>query len=291
MFRNAAAKMAEYKGKKAKEKLASRLWSAAHSGDLDTVLQILRDTNHDLEIINYIGHVNGDVRRVFKNADGTTCEVHSGNAVNAAATSGQLATLKALLEVPGIGINYRGSGHLYTPLAAAIVYGRKDAALELAARPDLDPNLDDLVGVAPIIYAIGFCPLVIPALIAHPGLDPNVTDAANKTALHILCNRRPDDEFLDECIQLLVDHPAIKIDARDDKMYTPLMYAAASGNTAACSSLLAAGANKTLLNAVDCTAERLAELNGYKELARMIREYDYGCDAEKEQSMVGRFKM
>lgn len=280
MFKWIKDKSEANKARKEKEKIAQQLRSAAGEGDLETVLDIIKDYGHDLEIINHAPAESGH----WTLADGTEVPETHGNAVWWAAFKGQMATLQALLEVQGIEINGYASEHqMNTPLLSAIIFQRGKIALVLAARPDLEPNKKNIWGEAPILHAVHFCPAVIPVLLKHPEINPNVTDGSEQTALHLLC--RIAEKNLDDthkvCIKELAQHKKTELDKCDDKKFTPLMRAAESGNKTACQALLRAGARKDLVNGQNCTALRLAELYGHNELAEFIKNYQPDSQADK----------
>lgn len=258
----------ERKAIKAKKLLAGDLRRAAAGGDLDTVLRIIAECDGDLAVINH-----AKKGELLKTSDGVKFQAYHPGALHAAAYAGRLATLKALLEVEGVAVNTFAQGiHLRTPLLIAIVYGKKDCALELLKHPRVDVNVrTPLFNEYALLMAVGFLPAVIPALAARADLNPNVKGGADQTALHILCKKKYDQ--YDHCIEALLGHASIKVDLHDDQGYTPLMRAAVNGKSNVCQWLLDKGANKTLTNHTNCDAERLAALNGHEALASMIREY------------------
>jgi uncharacterized protein len=159
----------------------------------------------------------------------------------------------------------------------------------------LDPNLRDEKGQVALYVALRAPSLAAAdALLAHPQLDVNATNAAGETPLmmaalrghlvwaHKLMARGakvhgegwsplhyaatgPEPEF----VRLLLEKGA-PVDARSPNGSTPLMMAARYGSEASVDLLLARGADPKLRNQRDLTAADFARMDGRETLAKRL---------------------
>ncbi|CAB0032647.1 unnamed protein product [Trichogramma brassicae] len=86
------------------------------------------------------------------------------------------------------------------------------------------------------------------------GADPNLANAEGSTALHIICKRDSDDDFLETFFKIIDDvQQQVRIDARDRSGNTPLHLATESGYVNSIESLLRKGADPNSANAEGST--------------------------------------
>jgi ankyrin repeat protein len=158
-----------------------------------------------------------------------------------------------------------------------------------------DPNSRDEKGQVALYVALRAPSLAAAdALLAHPQLDVNATNAAGETPLMMAALRGhlvwagklmargakvhgegwsplhyaatgPEPEF----VRLLLDKGA-PVDARSPNGSTPLMMAARYGSEASVDLLLARGADPKLRNQRDLTATDFARMDGRDSLAKRL---------------------
>jgi ankyrin repeat protein len=80
---------------------------------------------------------------------------------------------------------------------------------------------------------------MVKILLERPDIDVNLASPTTQWNPLLLCA----DEDEEDCIKLLLQHPSINKDFRDRADYTPIHYAAMSGNIASLEALLKAGAD------------------------------------------------
>jgi ankyrin repeat protein len=73
-------------------------------------------------------------------------------------------------------------------------------------------------------------------------------------------------------VEWLIDEHGMNVNTRDSDGRTPLFYACEEGRTCIAKLLIAKGAEPGIADSVGETPARLAEDNGYEELAAMLRE-------------------
>ncbi len=125
-----------------------------------------------------------------------------------AARSGQTATLRLCLYLPGIDVN-KADEHDSTPLNEAASKGHTKCVKLLLAAPGIDVNKADKDGWTPLNRAAyeGHTECV-KLLLAAPGIDVNKTDYWTPLHWAAFCNHT-------ECVRLLLAAPGIDVNKAD----------------------------------------------------------------------------
>ena len=160
-------------------------------------------------------------------------------------------------------------------LAIHEAYRRGDLAAlrRLLGDPPDFPNCRGPAGVGEIVleYAIYHSPLAFVRTLLELGADPSYQDPAGFPALIAALSTDRTDRY--ELIELLLGAGA-DIEARGINDWTPLHYAAATGDPEAIELLLARGADPSARTRIDDCATPLeeAEILGRTEAARRLRQ-------------------
>ena len=97
------------------------------------------------------------------------------------------------------------------------------------------------------------------------GADPSLRGKNGSTSLH-LAARGGNDEI----VTVLLDHPSVEVDAKNDSGKTALHLACSEGHSKVCEILLNFGADIKAVSADKMTPLHTAILNGHSEVGRMI---------------------
>ena len=97
------------------------------------------------------------------------------------------------------------------------------------------------------------------------GANPSVKGKMGSTPLHFAACRGND-----EIVKVLLEHPKVKVDARDSYGKTALHMACGEGQSSVCQLLLNKGANIKAVTADNTTPLHSAILNGHSQVATMI---------------------
>jgi ankyrin repeat protein len=151
-----------------------------------------------------------------------------------------------------------------TPLMAAALRGDVEAMLLLIEKSSKIDARNGAGGTALMSAAIGGNPRAV-QLLLEKGADPNAINKRKETALADAATAGNE-----ESVRLLLDRGA-KVNTRDDRGYSPLMYAAGSDTMPAgiVKLLLAKGADPDCVGE-DETARMLAAKRGDTEVARLL---------------------
>ena len=97
------------------------------------------------------------------------------------------------------------------------------------------------------------------------GADPSIKGRKGSTPLHFAARRGNG-----EIIKVLLEHPKVKVDARDGYGKTALHMACSEGRSSVCQLLLAKEADINAVTADNTTPLHNAILNGHSQVATMI---------------------
>ena len=129
-----------------------------------------------------------------------------------------------------------------------------------------DPDGTSIAHTTPLLWAInGDHTNVFDALVHVTRVDPNKTDHEGTAPLHLAC-QAPANLYLRD----LLKRSDIEVDIKTPDGRTPLLHAARMGETAACRSLLAAGANVEYVAPGGATA--LIEAKGSNDTQAVLRK-------------------
>lgn len=185
-------------------------------------------------------------------------------ALIAAATRGDLATVKTLLD-GGADINTRSQLGT-TALFRALEKRHTEVADTLVAHPRLDLNAQSTDGWTVLIYYVTTNREEVVQRLLERGADPNVSDVDGDTALH-----RAAQYGNLRIMEMLLARGA-NANAKNKLGGTALMWAAAFGHDQAVTMLLDKGADPKLKDADGITAAGWATKNRREELAQRLRE-------------------
>lgn len=155
-----------------------------------------------------------------------------------AASTGRLIAIRILLQ-HGADLEARDS-HGQTPLLSAVqVLGdeSRNLMLSLGANPNVRVKLPGSTsGWTPVHFAVARYTDSEPlrTILAYPGVDPNIRDAKDNTALFYAAQRDEIDK-----VSLLLRHPDINPNRRGEEGRTPLYISAIWGFTEIVKALLA----------------------------------------------------
>ncbi len=184
------------------------------------------------------------------------------------------APLTKLLVTMGGQVNAQNPHYKnYTPLIMAILADAPTCVKALLASPELDVNLADAEGNAPLAYAVRGDDLSVVKRLLKRGANPNQRNQDGMTPLSQACligNPR--------MVQALL---AAKADPNmaDSDGDTPLLIAVATGNMKVVKALLKANANPTHWNHHDISPLGSAILQHNQPLAQMLLDYGAQPDA------------
>lgn len=135
-----------------------------------------------------------------------------------AAYKGWMKCLKVLLKQPQIMVNMKDSIHKATPLFWAVRGGNTDCVAALLASPDIKINEANAKGWTPLLYAVyNNDRKCLEILLSRKDLDVNIKEKEfGMTPLHCAAERG-----LKGCIQMLIKHPQINLNATDKNGKTP----------------------------------------------------------------------
>ncbi|KAL4913323.1 ankyrin repeat-containing domain protein [Aspergillus aurantiobrunneus] len=122
---------------------------------------------------------------------------------------------------------------------------RHDRVMQmLLARADVDPNCRDSAGRCPLFDALEVQNRpVLKALVARSDLDVNCWNGEGLTPLLYVVQRNLDDQTAVLLMKLLLDYPAIDVDASSEDGRTPLSYTSELGRVQLVDLLLSRGAD------------------------------------------------
>lgn len=145
--------------------------------------------------------------------------------ISSAAFNGNSERLTALLSLAGADPNMRDLQG-YNPILWASIRGHLDVTNALLSHPFIDPNARDSNGDTPLHISLrNGCIDIANALLKHPLTDINAQDSNGDTPLHI--------SLRNGCIdvaQTLLLKPKIDVNRPNSKGITPLMIAAMQGD-------------------------------------------------------------
>jgi Zn-dependent protease with chaperone function len=132
----------------------------------------------------------------------------------------------------------------------------------------IDPNITDLDGWTPLMWAVQDNNVAIINLLVYAGADPNVQDPYEETALILAISQ----DYVETARTLI----GVGADPNlsDSYGWTPLMAAASSENIDLVKVLLEAGADPNSKDEDNFTAFLHAKKLGYKEIADLIKQYE-----------------
>ena len=141
----------------------------------------------------------------------------------------------------------RSPDHWVTPLIEAVHSDIGLVSLLLSYGADLEEK--DTRGRTAVLEAVKWHNIVVLRFLLKSGASAKAKDDRGHTALHFAAmpSIMADEEFFQECVQLLVEHNA-DVDAIDNEGYTPLAIAIEMKHLAALTALLKYGATETGLN-------------------------------------------
>ena len=97
------------------------------------------------------------------------------------------------------------------------------------------------------------------------GADPSIKGKKGSTPLHFAARRGNE-----EIVKVLLEHPKVKVDAKDSCGKTALHLACTEGHCRVCKLLLSKGADIKAVTADNTTPLHNAILNGHSQVATMI---------------------
>jgi len=97
------------------------------------------------------------------------------------------------------------------------------------------------------------------------GADPSIKGKKGSTPLHFAARRGNE-----EIVKVLLEHPKVKVDAKDSSGKTALHLACSEGHCRVCKLLLNKGADIKAVTADNTTPLHNAILNGHSQVATMI---------------------
>uniref|UniRef100_A0ABD2XM61 Uncharacterized protein n=1 Tax=Trichogramma kaykai TaxID=54128 RepID=A0ABD2XM61_9HYME len=148
--------------------------------------------------------------------------------------------------------NYHDEAGL-THLHLACEYGFYEVARELLEQDDLpaDPNCRwRETGETPLHLACEWNRNEVAELLLRNGADPNLANDKGETALHAICRKYNDDDFLERCLRICEERgQEVRIDAQDNAGNAPLHLALRYCHKTTIESLLKRGGDRNLSNA------------------------------------------
>jgi len=159
-----------------------------------------------------------------------------------------------------------------TPLYLAVENTMPDGAKTLI---DLGSNVnyaDPSDGMTVLMESASSDDAISLAWLLRSGAKPNAQDTVGRTALHYLAarNQSVSDNRYADMTRLLVGWGA-SVDVTNDKLETPLMIAAQSGNEAIVKALMTSNANPYLTDYKGATAEFMAYQENHYKIIKLIR--------------------
>ncbi|MEO7651981.1 MAG: ankyrin repeat domain-containing protein [Bryobacteraceae bacterium] len=208
-------------------------------------------------------HDEEKVRLLLSRGDSLNVQQVDGRTpVYQAATMARTKVLRLLLE-KGADPNI-ASANGQTPLMVAS--GRGDAeAMRLLIDKGAKVDVRNGAGSTALLAAAGNGNPAAVRLLLDKGADPNVATKKKEIALHGAASAG-----VAESVKMLLEQ-GVNVNARDDRGYTPLMYAAGSDTLPAgvAKMLLAKGADEKIMGEYE-TAQSLAGKRGDTEVARLL---------------------
>jgi ankyrin repeat protein len=144
--------------------------------------------------------------------------INNENALLMVSKKGYSKTLKLLLQLDTIDVNFSNNERKWSPLWTASRYNNPNCINVLINHPNIDINKKTSFGITALQIACSIGnPKCVKLLLTVPEIDVNIADNEGWTAIGAAswCGHI-------ECVKLLLTHPEININLRNNDGRTPL---------------------------------------------------------------------
>jgi len=171
-----------------------------------------------------------------------------------------------------------------SPLSFAAERGYEDVAKSLLDQPDVDPNLQDYLGLTPLSRAIRDGRLnVVSLLLQSTQIDINLQCSTGRSPLSYAAESGYEDIF-----KLILYHPGVGVNSRDWKGRTPFFYAAMRGREGIIRLLINfTGVDIKSRDSIGHTALSYAVMNGHEGVVRQLLDTSK-VDVNSRDTIHGR---